>query len=659
MDPNRIPPLGEALSEKAEGTDPEGPPARGGKGFPAQGAIPFYLLLILSADVCLFIPPLRFIGALALIAFLPGYFLVERLTLFSQPLHAAIGSVFLSLLLSPLISFPGCLLFHKVTPFLIALSQNLFLLAMAYTLKGKGKVHYPEKPPALLAPTLILICTWVFFYLDLTGIGPYSEDWTYLFGILKETSRAMPPRDPEASFLPLRYPWGFYFLYGLLHRLGGLSAWKVLEFVPVINTFSFLGLIYLILVQTTLRPAVGFWGLLLFTVGIQSEWILRGFLGYGFDPGFNFNLHWEEAQALTGYTFLWGWYLLPALLPPLSAFYFLIRYLQEKRKGDLFIALGACSLGPFFHPVYYLGFLAGFSLWLIFLGLKGERDFRLLAFYGTVIPYALTFYLYFKPDAPAMPVYQWVLDAAGLQTALWDFFRINGLVLPFALWAVFSSSEARRWFFPFALLFTLLSILGRGPVNHASHVLFQTRVYLTLLSAVGLGLLRKFPFGLRTALGGLFILFLMLPFPYQVAHKIKSGWAGAADASQKTAGAFIRLNTEEDSIFLILPDSRYSMVCVEGYGERRLIWGWFYHLNRYVQIQTLTDIREQILRFFRTTDPHYRTTFLKTYRPNYLFWGPEERHYLLKHQVPLDEFLEGFQPVYQSETIRIYKLPPQ
>jgi hypothetical protein len=616
----------------------------------------FLFVLMLSANLCLILPPLRFIGALLLICFLPGYFLVERLSLWKNPLFAAIGSICLSILISSLIPLPACWFFGQVTAILIALSLDLFLFLILLSFKTASLPDYPEKDHhPLLGPLLILIGLWVFIYMDFTKLGPFSEDWAYLFGITKELSRNMPPYDPEASFLFLKYPWGFYFIYGLIHRLGGISAWKVLEFIPVLVDFGFLGMVYMVIFQATRNKVSGLWAVIFMAVGTQSEWVLRGFMGYGWDPSFSYNLHWEEAQALTGYTVLWGWYILPSLLPPLAAFFFLIRYHQEKHHRDLYLSLVACSVGPYFHPVFYLGFLAGLSFFILSQWMKKIFDPKLFLYALTFVPYFLTFYLFFQPGRPDIPIYRFLLDPGSISRALWDYLRVNGIVIPFALLALARSAEARTWFLPFSALFALLCLLGQGAINHTAHIMFQNRLYLSLLAAVGLGSLKILPRLLRGFLYLLILMVITLPFVFQVFHRAKTGWDMALDNEQKAAGEFIRLYTDETSLFLIYPDSRYALVCVEGLGERRLVWGWFYHLNRYVPQKTLQEERERIHRFFSSRDPRFRKDFLANYRPDYIFLGPEEMALMKENQADFEAFVKGFSLVFQSTHIRIFK----
>ncbi|MEW6184820.1 MAG: hypothetical protein AB1585_03670 [Thermodesulfobacteriota bacterium] len=621
-----------------------------------KGRRGFLILLLLSANLCLFLPPLRFIAALALICFLPGYFLAERLSLWKNPLFAAVGSVSLSMLISSLVPLPACWLFGRVQPSLIALSLDLFLFLILFSFKKEPEHDYPETDHhPLLGPLLVLIGLWVFIYMDYTKLGPFSEDWAYLFGITKELSRNMPPYDPEASFLYLKYPWGFYFIYGLIHRLSGISSWRVLEFIPVLIDFGFLGMVYMVIFQATRNKVSGLWAIIFMTVGTQSEWVFRGLWGYGWNPAFSFNLHWEEAQALTGYTVLWGWYILPSLLPPLTAFYFLIRYHQEKHHRDLYLSLAACAIGPYFHPVFYLGFLAGLSFFILSQWMKKIFDPKLFLYALTFIPYFLTFYLFFQPGRPDIPLYRFLIDPVSISRAWWDFLRVNGIVIPFALLALARSAEARTWFLPFSFLFSLLCLLGQGAINHTAHIMFQNRLYLSLLAAAGLGSLKQWPLILRGPLYLLILTVITLPFTFQVSHRAKTGWEMALDMEQKTAGRFIRSYTEENSLFLIYPDSRYALVCVEGLGERRLVWGWFYHLNRYVPQKTLEEYRERIRHFFSTRDPQFRKDFLACYRPDYIFLGPEELENLKKDPLGLETFFKGFRLVYQSRHIQILK----
>ncbi len=617
----------------------------------------FYWLLILSANIGLLIPPLRFAASLLLISFLPGYLLVERMSLWKNPLFAAIGSIGCSFLLSPVITLPGCILFQKVNAAIIALSLDLFLLGMLFSFKNRKRIAYQEKNHSpLLAPLLILICSWVFIYLDIAKLGPYAEDWAYLFGIFKELSRNMPPQDPEASFLLLKYPWGFYFFYALIHRLGGISAWNTLEFVPVLLSFVYLGMVYMILFQATRMRTAGLWAIVFLTIGRQTEWVWRGLQGLGWHPGWNNDLAWSELQTFTGYSLLWAWYLPASVIPPLITLFFLIRYQQEQQKKDYWVSLGACSISCFFHPAYYLGFLIGFSCWLFFQWLRKRFDPWLFLFFFAFIPYFLTFYLYFRPSPPADPFFQFFHDKTSLIHSLREYWGNNGIAIPFAVWALLISREARIWLFPFAGPFVFLSTFGQSGINPLSHFVFPGVLYLSMLSAVGLEALKKIPWVIRLLIYGMVLVIITLPFFFQVSHRLEIGWEGAADSEEKAAGVFIRSNTVENSTFVTFPNSRYSTTCVEGLGERKVVFGWFFHLNRYETVDFLNKRAAEVYYFYLTSDIQTRKNFIRRYRADYVFLGPDEINFMREHKTDIKRFTKDYQTVYKSENIEILKV---
>ena len=588
---------------------------------------------------------------------MPGYFLVTKLTLWKNPLFAAIGSIGLSFLLSPLITLPGSILFHRATPYVITLSIDLFLLVLLYSLRDREPIRFPEKNHSLfLGPLFLLICSLVFIYSDITKLGPYSEDWAYLFGIIKELSRNMPPSNPEASFLLLKQSWGFWFLFALVHSLGGVSVWKVLEFMPVLLSFVYLGLVYMILFQATKNSSMGLWAIALLALGKQSDWVLRGFQGLGWHPGYFFNLHWEEAQALTGYSLLWGWYILPSIIPPLTSLFFLIRYQQERRKKDLWFSLGACSISPFFHPVFYFSFLAGFSLMVLFQWMRKKYGSWLLLYALTFLPYFLTFYLYVKPGTPDIPIYQWYTDSASILIAIREYVKVNGVVLPFALLAFCFSPEARTWFLPFSFLFAFLNLFGQGVVNHTAHFLYQNSLYITLPSAIGLGMLKKIPRWSRILFILLVFSIIIPPFYFQVLHRLETGWEGAVDVEQNAAGEYIRSYTDGNSTFVILPDSRYSLVCVEGIGERKVISGHFNHLNKYETMNFIRNLNEEIKHFYSSSDLQEKHIFLQKYQAYYIFLGPEEITFMKEQKTDIERLKKVDQLVYRSKNVEILKV---
>lgn len=619
-------------------------------------SVRFYLVLILLTDLGLLWPPLRFMASLILIGFLPGYFIVERLALWKNPLFATIGSLGISFLISPLIVLPGCFLFQQVNAWIIVLSLNSFLLGMICLLRGRERIHYPEKDHSPWLPLMmVFICLWIFIYLDITGLGPYCSDWTYLFGIVKELSRNMPPHDPEASILPLRYQWVFWFFYALLHRLSGLSVWKVLEWGSVYSSFIFMGVVYMLLYQATKNRVTGLWGILLFAIGRHSEWIIQGLFGHGWRPGYVTHMSYEYIQAITGYSLLWGWYTLPGLLPPLLSFFFLIRYLQENRKTDLWFSLGACSISPFFHPVYYFGFLGGFSILLIVLFVKKEFKPWLLLYYLTFLPFFLTFYLYFHPNLPEDPLYRFFFEKKALIKLFWFYIFFDGMAIPLGVLAVIVSPAARKWFLPFALLFAFLCLFGAGLVNHAAHLALQNSLYLTLLSAIGLGYLMKFNRWTRTAVYALVLFIIFPPYLHEISSRIQTGWEEIVQPEQMAAGYFIRAHTDPNSSFVILPESEYSIKTIEGVGERKLMMGLSWHLDRYESKASINKWDQEIKAFFLTANPQGQYDFLKKYKIDYIFLGPEELDYLKEHHIDMNSFKNSFTSVYKNPGIEILK----
>jgi len=585
-----------------------------------------------------------------LIVFLPGYFLVERLRLLKNPLFASIVSMSFSFLLSPLIVLPGSMLLGSPSPLLIAISIDLFLLVMAFLMKNRERMQYTEKDHSpWLLPLMILICSWIFIYTDLTKIGPYVEDWTYLFGIVKELSRNLPPQDPEASFLLLKYQWGFWFFYALIHSLGGVSVWQVFEFIPVPLSFAFLGLVYMILFRTTKNKEAGLWAIILLTIGRHSEWILRGFQGLGWTPGYYDHMSWLFTMGATGYSLLWGWYTLPGLIPPLVAFLFLIHYQQENQKRDLWLSLGACSIGPFFHPVFYFSFLGGFSIILLFQWLRRKFDPWLLLFYLTFLPYFLTSYLYLKPDLPNDPIYQFFLNR--IFRAGWFYLGLNGIAIPFALLALWTSREARTWFLPFAFLFSALSILGVDVVN-PTHVMLQDGLYLSLLSAIGLSYLKKINRLARSLIYLLVLLVILPPYILQTSLSLKNDWPDFS-FEQKTAAEFIRTSTKPQGSFIILPDSKDSTDVVEGLGERKVILGVLWHLARYESLSSITTWKQEAKNFFLTPDYNKRQGFIRSYQVNYIFLGPGEIEYMLHGGADIPLFKRGYKTIYRNREIEI------
>ncbi len=323
-----------------------------GRRMPISKVFTRYFLLILAANLGLFIPPLRLVSALFLLCFLPGYLFVERLSLFQEPLFAAVGSVGFSLLLAPFITLPGCLLLGWIDLWMVLGSLDLFLLGLAGSFwKSQPRVYSRTPSSPLLAPILVLICGGIFIYLDHTRFGPYSEDWVYLFGIIKACARGLPPQDPEASFLLLKYPWIPYYFYALVHRLGDISPWKVLEILSVVQCFVFLGLAYMLVFLVTGNRNAGLWTVVFLAVGKQSQWILRGLQGQGWHPSWDANPGWAELHAFSGYKVIWGWYYLPNMIPILMTLFFFIRYQKEGQGRDFWLSLMAGSISSYIQLI--------------------------------------------------------------------------------------------------------------------------------------------------------------------------------------------------------------------------------------------------------------------------------------------------------------------
>jgi hypothetical protein len=623
---------------------------------PSFPAWSFYLFLTVLTDVGLALPPLRFISALMLLGFLPGYFIVQRARLWEDPFSAWIGSLGISFLVSPLIVLPACLILGRVTPWPIIFSINLFLLGMTFWLRGGERFTFSgDKGHPHLPTVLAVICFWVLLYLDLTGLGPYCSDWTYLAGIVKEFSRHMPPRDPEASFLLLRYQWGFWFFYGLLHRLSDLSVWRVLAWGSVYGSFIFLGLLYLLVYQVTKDRLAGFWAVLLFAVGRHSEWIIQGLFGQGWRPAYVTHMSYEFIKALTGYALLWGWYTLPGLIPPLLAFYFLVRHVEEGRRTDLWCSLGACSISPFFHPIYYFGFLGGFSLLLFFQVLRREFHPRLLLFYLTFIPFFLTFYLFLRPHPPEDPIYRFIFEKQALIKLFWLYLFFDGIAIPFAFLAAMVSPGARKWFLPFFLLFAFLCLGGSGMVNHAAHFALQNSLYLTLMSAAGLAYLFRRIRRLALPIYALVLLVIFPPYLHEVVHRIQGGWEGLIDQEQQTAAAFIRSKTDPKSTFAVLPESSYALTTVIGLGERKVTLGYHYHLDRYESKATIEKWDKDIKAFFLSVNPKNMRDFIQGFGVDYLFFGPDEKNFMALHGRDVRVFRALFPVVFDNGTIEILK----
>jgi hypothetical protein len=321
---------------------------------------------------------------------------------------------------------------------------------------------------------------------------------------------------------------------------------------------------------------------------------------------------------------------------------------------DLWVSLGACSIGPFFHPVYYFGFLGGLVLLLVFRGLEKKFDPWLLLYYLTFLPYFLTIYLYFQPNLPEDPIYKFFFEKQALIKLFWFYVEFDGVAIPLAILAVIFSPEARKWFLPFALLFSFLCLFGAGLINHAAHFALQNSLYLTLLSAIGLGYLIKTNRCIRTVIYAVVLIIILPPYIQEVSSRIKNGWEGIVDQEQRTVGEFVRSSTDPNSSFVILPESSYSLVAVEGLGERKVTLGYFFHLDRYESKASIEKWDREIKDFFLATDRQKQMDFLKRFKANYIFIGPDEKGFLLDHHQDIELFKKNFICVFKNENIDIF-----
>jgi hypothetical protein len=625
------------------------------KGFwEKRGTSSWYLVLVIGTNIGFLLPQTRLMAALLLICLLPGYLFSERLRLWKDPFFAAVGSLSLSFFLSPLIILPACLVWGTINVFIIYCSLNIFLLVLTFLPKNEARILYQgEEHHSLVALLIFFVCLWVVLYDDLTGFGPYCEDWIYFSGIINELSRNFPPRNPEASFLHLKQPWGFWLVFAMIHKLGDISVWKLLEIMSVLFSFIFLGWIYKITLETTENHLAGASAILFLSLSRHLGWILKGFSGRGWIPWFD--LGYQHLYVATGYSLLWGWYALPALLPLLASLYFFIRYVKENKKLNLFLSLGICSIGPFFHPAYYLAFLTGLSIFIFISVLRKNFRRTFLLFYLTFLPYFLTFYLYFQPSSPDQPIYLFQFSKELLLKRAWSYLAVNGPAIPLAVWAVFKVPSTRIWILPFSLLFATLSILGRGGVN-PSHVWLLDHLFISLLAGIGLGSLK--PYGKKGVITALTAILLLIVPPYvqEVSTRIQEGWSGSIKPEQVAAGTFIRKTTHPKSSFLIFPDSRYAAETVEGLGERVLIFGFPFHLDRTEKKADVNRWEEEIRTFFLASDPEKIKSFLGKYKVDYLFLGPDEQAWLKKHQVDLEGFRRTYTTVYTNREIVILKI---
>lgn len=196
----------------------------------------------------------------------------------------------------------------------------------------------------------------------------------------------------------------------------------------------------------------------------------------------------------------------------------------------------------------------------------------------------------------------------------------NGILLPLAVRAAIQSKAVRWWLLPFAGPYVLLALLVKEGINVWSHIFFPANVYAALFGAVGLAGLKNQWRKSYYFLSGMVLLIILPPFAAQIAYRWHTGWAGLLTQEQAAAGKFIREVTPENAVFVVFPDSRYAITCVEGLGERRLVFGWFFHLNRYERQERLYQRAEEVVRFYSGEDSRLLTRFTTTYGADYIFF---------------------------------------
>jgi hypothetical protein len=193
-------------------------------------------------------------------------------------------------------------------------------------------------------------------------------------------------------------------------------------------------------------------------------------------------------------------------------------------------------------------------------------------------------------------------------------------------------------------------------VNHLSHVLFPGMVYLSLLAGIGveavLCIRRPIPYLAYAVILGI----IVPPFCFHLYDRIQTGWKGALDQEQIIAASFIRTHTAEDSTFLILPNSRYSAACIEGLGERRLVFGWVFHLNRYESVEVLQQVVGEILSFFSHGDEQSKKEFLRKYKATHIFLGPDEIRFMKDHGKDPAQFRRYYPSIFKTPQIEILKV---
>jgi hypothetical protein len=411
-------------------------------------------------------------------------------------------------------------------------------------------------------------------------------------------------------------------------------------------------LVYWVIRETTAKNLAGIWAVVFLAFGRNLGWVLKGLLGGGWEPTYPV----AGVQVLTGYTLVWGWYTLPGLLPVLGSWYFLIRYLgQGVAKKDLLLSLGIGAVGPFFHPVYFLGFLTGRLLWVILRILTGCFQFRLLLWFLTPLPFLFLFYLPFRPEIPLGRLLIIHQNPASILQQAWFYLTSHGAAIPFAVLASLTSSAARGWFLPFFLPTLFLSLAGQGGINEM-HLWVQEGLYLSLLAGIGAGQLDKISRPARLCILGLTLAVIVPPLVHEIP-KIKSGWREIVP-EQRAAADFIRRHTPARSVLACLPDQVYCTEVVEGLGERAVVLGLLWHLDRYESPGSLKQWEREIRNIFLVPDDRNRKKICRAYGVDYIFLGPDERKWMNHQQVDIERFKQGLRLVYKNPQIEVLALNP-
>ncbi len=286
---------------------------------------------------------------------------------------------------------------------------------------------------------------------------------------------------------------------------------------------------------------------------------------------------------------------------------------------------------------------------------KKRLELRYGLLFLTFLPYFFSFYLYLRPTPPPEPYFQFYSNLSSLRQALMDYLGQEGVALPFAVWAVIVSREARFWIFSFSALVVFMSIFGKSGINPLAYFSFLGGFSVSLLGGIGLAFLPKRLGWARPLLYSLVFVVIGLPFYYQIGWRLSVQWTGAIDPDQVQAGTFIRHHTPEDATFLMLPNSRYSAVTLEGLGERKVVFGWFFHLSRYENQDRLLERFREIHAFFLHPEPAKQLDFIQKYKMDYIFLGPDEKEHMRKNHVDVEAFASGFPTVYRTPAIQILK----